>query len=157
MKIWSLPKDKNLTIGNKILWKRGEIAPSSFPQYFQCILNFKCPITYTFVKCGCSIYFFLSSAILIFAPSSFPQYFQCILNFKSPITYTFVKCGSSIYFFLSSAILICRGTDILKYFRESLGIRDNERTIYFCLKIILFDLSPSFFIFLVYFSILTTF
>ena len=31
---------------------------SSFPQYFQHISNFKIPITYTLVKCGCSIYFF---------------------------------------------------------------------------------------------------
>ena len=29
VKIWSLPKDENLTTGNKILWKRGEIAPVS--------------------------------------------------------------------------------------------------------------------------------
>ena len=27
MKIWYLPKHKNLTTGKKILWKRGEIAP----------------------------------------------------------------------------------------------------------------------------------
>ena len=27
MKIWSLLKHKHLTTGNKILWKRGEIAP----------------------------------------------------------------------------------------------------------------------------------
>ena len=27
VKIWSLPKDENLTTGNKILWKRGAISP----------------------------------------------------------------------------------------------------------------------------------
>ena len=27
VKIWSLPKHENLITGNKILWKRGEIAP----------------------------------------------------------------------------------------------------------------------------------
>ena len=60
--IWSLLKHKNLTIGNKLLWKRGEIALrsnfSSFPQYFQYISNFRSQITYTFVKYGCSIHFF---------------------------------------------------------------------------------------------------
>ena len=31
---------------------------SSFPQYFQYISNFKSQFIYSFVKCGCSIYFF---------------------------------------------------------------------------------------------------
>ena len=62
--------------------------------------------------------------------SSFPQYFQYISNFNSPITYIFVKCGCSNYFFLNSANLICRSTDISKYFRKSLGIRDNESTVF---------------------------
>ena len=35
-----------------------------------------------------------------------------------------------ILFSLNSANLICRGTDISKYFRESLGIRDNESTVF---------------------------
>ena len=63
MKIWSLFKHETLTTGHKILWKRGEIAPksnfSSFPQYFQYMSNFRSKITYTFVKCGCLIYFSL--------------------------------------------------------------------------------------------------
>ena len=64
MKIWSLFQHVNLTTGNKILRKRGEIAPNfySFPQYFQCISKFRIQITYLFVKCGCLIYFFLNSA-----------------------------------------------------------------------------------------------
>ena len=33
---------------------------SSFPQYFQYISNFRCQITNSFVKCGCSIYLFSS-------------------------------------------------------------------------------------------------
>ena len=70
VKIWSRPKDENLTTGKKILWKR------SFPQYFQYISNFKSPITYTFVKCDCSIYFFLNSAILIWRGMAFSKYFR---------------------------------------------------------------------------------
>ena len=60
----------------KILWKRGEIAPnfSSFPQYFQYISNFRSQITYSFVKCGCSIYF---SSIL-----QISKYFKESLNFE---------------------------------------------------------------------------
>ena len=38
---------------------------SSFPQYFRYISNVKSPITYKFVKCGCSNYFFLNSENLI--------------------------------------------------------------------------------------------
>ena len=58
VKICSLPKDENLITVNRIFWKRGEIAPKKLlPQYFQYISNFKSPVTYTFVKCDCSIYF----------------------------------------------------------------------------------------------------
>ena len=59
-KIWSLLKQENLTTDIKILSNF-----SSFPQYFQYISNFRSQITYTFVKCGSSIYFFLNSANLI--------------------------------------------------------------------------------------------
>ena len=88
VKIWSLPKHENLITGNKILWKRGERSNfssfpqyfrsnfSSFPQYFQHISNFKSPITYTFVKCGCSIYFFLKSANLICRSTDISKYFR---------------------------------------------------------------------------------
>ena len=31
---------------------------SSFPQYFQYVSNFRSQITYSFVKCGCTIYCF---------------------------------------------------------------------------------------------------
>ena len=60
MKIWSVFKHENLTIGNKILLKMGENAQFHlFPQHFQYISNFRSQITYSFVKCGCSIYLFL--------------------------------------------------------------------------------------------------
>ena len=75
VKIWSLPKDENLTTGNKILWKREEIAPL-YHNIFQYISNFKSPITYTFLKCGCSIYFILNSAILICRGTNISKYFR---------------------------------------------------------------------------------
>ena len=57
------------TISNKILSKRGEIAPEEqfllFSTIFQYISNFSSQITYSAVKCGCSIYFILNSADLI--------------------------------------------------------------------------------------------
>ena len=62
--IWSLFQHRHLTTGNKILWKREEIAPKErfllFPpwQYFQYISNLRSQIKYLFVKCGWSIYFF---------------------------------------------------------------------------------------------------
>ena len=44
VKIWSLPKDENLTTGNKILWKRGDIAPKEqfllFSTVFSIYLEF---------------------------------------------------------------------------------------------------------------------
>ena len=57
VQIWSMFKHGNLTTGNKILWKRGEIAEeklllrsnfSSFPQYFHYISNPRSYITYSF-------------------------------------------------------------------------------------------------------------
>ena len=68
VKIWSLYWHGNLTTGYKILWKRGEIALlrsnfASFPLHFQYISNFRSQIPYSFVKCGCSIYFFSSLQI----------------------------------------------------------------------------------------------
>ena len=54
VKIWSLPKHENLTTGNKYYGKEEKLLLksnfSSFPQYFQCISNFKSPITYIFRK-----------------------------------------------------------------------------------------------------------
>ena len=38
---------------------------SSFPQYFKYISYFGSQIAYSFVKCGCLIYFFLNSTNLI--------------------------------------------------------------------------------------------
>ena len=38
--------------------------------------NFKSPIIYTFVKCGCSIYFFLKSANLICRSTDISKYFR---------------------------------------------------------------------------------
>ena len=63
VKIWSLFKHETMTTGNKIMWKRGEIAPKEqfllFSTLFYInISNFRSQITYSFVKCGCSIYCF---------------------------------------------------------------------------------------------------
>ena len=61
MKLLSLFQPVNLTIGNKILWKKRSNF-SSFPQYFQYISNFRSQITYSFVNCDI---IFLNSANLI--------------------------------------------------------------------------------------------
>ena len=69
VKIWSQPKYENLTTDKKKYCGKEEKLLlrsnfSSFPQYFQYISNFKS--THIFVKCGCSNYFFLNSANLIY-------------------------------------------------------------------------------------------
>ena len=59
VKIWSLFQHRDLPTGNKILWKRGEIAPrsnfSSFPKYFHYISNLRVKLKIHSVKGGCSI------------------------------------------------------------------------------------------------------
>ena len=61
VKILSLPKHENVTTSNKYCGKEEKLLLrsnfSSFPQYFRYISKFKSPITYQFVKCGCSNYF----------------------------------------------------------------------------------------------------
>ena len=50
---------ETMTTGNKIMWKRGEIALFNIILYiYTCISNFRSQITYSFVKCGCSIHCF---------------------------------------------------------------------------------------------------
>ena len=60
-KILSLLKHENLTIGKKYPGKEEKLLLrsdfSSFPQYFQYISKSRSQITYTFVECGCLIYF----------------------------------------------------------------------------------------------------
>ena len=86
VKIWFLPKHENLITGNKILWKRGEIAPKELflliSIIFLHISNFKSPATCTFVKSGCSIYFFLSSANLICQGTDISKYFRESLGIR---------------------------------------------------------------------------
>ena len=55
---------------------------SSFPQYFQYISNFRSQITYSFVKYGCSIYFFLTSANLICRRTDVWKYFRESLGLR---------------------------------------------------------------------------
>ena len=55
---------------------------SFFPQYFQHISNFKSPITYIIVKCGCSIYFFLKSGNLICRSTDISKYFRGSLGIR---------------------------------------------------------------------------
>ena len=74
VKIWSLFKHENLT-SNKILWKRGEITPPLFHNIFN-FFNFKDNITYSFVKCGCSIYVLLNSVNLTWRGKDISKHFR---------------------------------------------------------------------------------
>ena len=84
--IWSLPKHEDLTTGKKYSGKEEKLLLrsnfSSFPQYFQYISNFKSPITYIFVKCGWSNYFFLNSANLICRGTDISKYFRESLGIR---------------------------------------------------------------------------
>ena len=96
--IWSLLKHETLTTGYKIVWKRGEIF-SSFPQYFQYISNFRSQITYTFVKCGCSIHFFLKSANLICRCTDILKYFRESLGIRDNESRLYFKKVIIIWYF----------------------------------------------------------
>ena len=54
----------------------------SFPQYFQYISNFRSQITYSYVKCGCSINFFLNSANQICRGTETSRYFRESLGLR---------------------------------------------------------------------------
>ena len=75
-----MPIHENLTTDGKYCRKEEKLLLrsnfSSFPQYFQYISNFKSPITYQFVKCGLSNYFFLNSANLICRTTDISKYFR---------------------------------------------------------------------------------
>ena len=73
------------------MWKRGDIAPkeqnivekrrncsnfSFFSEYFQYIFNFRSQITYSCVKCGSLISFFLNSAYLMYRSMNVSKYFR---------------------------------------------------------------------------------
>ena len=98
VKIWSLFYYGIMTTGNKIMWKRGEIAPKYiykiiwkrgeiapkeqfllFSTLFNIyISNFRSQNTYSFVKCGCSIYCFPHSLNSDMSRYGYLEVFQCV-------------------------------------------------------------------------------
>ena len=96
MKIWFLLKHQNLTTGKKYCGKEDKLLLRSnfspFPQYFQYISNFKSPITYIFVKCGCSNYFFLNSANLLCRGTDISKYFRESLGIRDNESRLYVNC-----------------------------------------------------------------
>ena len=86
VKIWSLPKHENLTTSKKYCGKEEKLLLrsnfSSFPQYFRYISNVKSPITYKFVKCGCSNYIFLNSENLICRGTDISKCFRGSLEIR---------------------------------------------------------------------------
>ena len=64
------------------------------------ISNFRSQITYSFVKCGCWIYFFLDSAILICRGTDISKYFRDSLelrNNKRGLYYKTLFCETKNY------------------------------------------------------------
>ena len=69
------------------MWKRGEIAPKEqfllFSTLFYIyISNFRSQITYSFVKCGCSIYCFPHSLNSDMSRYGYPKYFSESLGLR---------------------------------------------------------------------------
>ena len=64
------------------MWKRGEITISPLFHNIFNISRISSPITYKFVKCGCSIYFFLNSPILTSRDTDITKYFRESLGMR---------------------------------------------------------------------------
>ena len=80
MKIWSLFKHENLTTGNKILWKRGEIAPKEQFLLFSTIFSIYLYLQESNYILICEMWlfnlFFLISANLICQGMDISKYFR---------------------------------------------------------------------------------
>ena len=82
VKIWSLPKHENLITSNKILWKRGEIAPkegaisSLFHNIFNISLTSKVQLHIALLNAVVRFMFFLKSANLICRSTDNSKYFR---------------------------------------------------------------------------------
>ena len=118
MKIWSLPKHENLTTGKKYCGKEEKLLLSRlFSQYFQYISNFMSPITYKFVKCSYTNYFFLNSANLICRSTDISKYFRESLGIRdnesrlyTPVNPTFTTCVTTNWLcFMSHTISLSTG------------------------------------------------
>ena len=106
-----------------LTWKSKDREPNieekrsnfPFPQHFQYISNFRSQITYSFVKCGCSIYF-----------SSILQYVEVRISrsiSKSPLHFE-ITSESTVY---SSCIYSCSFALPLNIGHFSLG---NQQTVH---------------------------
>ena len=94
VKILSLPKHENLTRSKKYFRKEEKLLFSSFPQYFQYISNIKSAITYKFVNCGCSNYFFLNSENLICRGTDISKCFRESLGIRDNESWLYFKMSS---------------------------------------------------------------
>ena len=97
-----------MTTGNKIMWKRGEIAPKEQFLFFSTLFyiyisNFRIQITYSFVKCGCSIYCF---------PHSFNSWYVEVRISRSisvsPLEFEITRVDCRSNRFLHWTLLMCK-------------------------------------------------
>ena len=94
-----------MTKDNKIMWKRGEIAPKEQFLLFSVLFEEQFLLFPHYY-----IYIFLISGV------------ELHINLLNVVVQFIV--------FQTLSTLICRDTDISKGFSESLGIRDNESRLY---------------------------
>ena len=86
VKIWSLFKHENLTTGNKILWKRGEIAPKEQFLLFSTIFSIYFQLQESNYIYICKMWlfdlFFHNSANLICRSTNISKYFRESLGIR---------------------------------------------------------------------------
>ena len=103
-----------MTTGNKIMLKRGEIAPKEqfllFSTLFYIyISNFRSQITYSFVKCGCSIYYFTLSQLWYIEVRISRSVSVSPLEFEiTTVDYTLLKQTNSQDIFVTSNCLLTK-------------------------------------------------
>ena len=100
-----LPLRLTLSGSNYPCLEQISIVPKMFePLKFDCISNFRSQTAYTFVKCGCSIYFFLSSANLFCRGMDISKYLResIGLPYNENRLYMSPHLGDEMHLLLSS-------------------------------------------------------
>ena len=95
------------------MWKRGEIAPKEQFLLFSALFyiyisNFRSQITYSFVKCGCSIYYFPHSLNSDMSRYGYLEVFQSV----SPLEFEITRVDCILFFVFFFASKYCMSTPI---------------------------------------------
>ena len=111
VKIWSLFKHETMTTGNKIMWKRGEIAPKEqfllFSTLFNIyISNFRSQITYSLLNVVVQFIVLLTLSTLICRGTDISKYFSESFGIRYNKSRLYIVKEKGLYSF-SHGILFC--------------------------------------------------